>query len=173
MKSLAIPLDDLPLREELPAELLQRGNERWQRGVRVVDESLPEAGRITAGIWFSGRFATNRFTFGGCEWLHVLSGSVVFDIDNTRHEIVAGMSALVPRGLSCRWIQPEPVLKYFLRWDHDGDDQPTTFWSSALSENGPQAGRFTASVHMASWRMSGSTVTLLPQHGRLDVDGPF
>lgn len=173
MRSLGIPLDDLPLCEDLPADLVEEGGELWQRGVRLVDRSEPGRGRITAGSWLSGRFATKPFVFGGCEWLHVLSGAIVFEIDGHDHEIAAGMSALVPRGLSCRWVQPEPVLKYFLRWDHEGDDQPSRFWSSAMPGEPVPDGAFRASADEASWRNATSSVRLAAKAGTLELSGDF
>ncbi len=173
MRSLAIPLDDLPLREGLPADLVEEGGELWQRGMRLVDRSVSVGGRITAGSWLSGRFATKPFVFGGCEWLHVLSGAIVFEIDGYVHKIAAGMSALVPRGLSCRWVQPEPVLKYFLRWDHEGDDQSSRFWSSAMPGEAVPDGAFRASVDEASWRDATSSVRLAAKTGTLELAGGF
>ncbi|TKT74459.1 cupin domain-containing protein [Aquamicrobium sp. LC103] len=173
MRSLTIPLDDLPLREELPADLVEDGGELWQRGARLVDRSVPGHGRITAGSWLSGRFETKPFVFGGCEWLFVLSGRIVFIIEGQQYEIRRGMSALIPRGLSCRWVQPEPVLKYFLRWDHDGDDQPQRFWSSAMLGVDAPRGVFSISAGEASWRQGTSFVTLLTRAGHLELAGVF
>lgn len=173
MRSLAIPLDDLPLRENLPADLIVEGGELWQRGIRLIDRSIPGRGRITAGSWLSGRFATKPFVFSGCEWLHVLSGAIVFEIDGHDHEIAAGMSALVPRGLSCRWVQPEPVLKYFLRWDHEGDDQPSRFWSSAMPGETIPRCVICVSADKVSWIYSRWSVTLWSSTGKLDLTGNF
>lgn len=167
MKSIVIPLDDLPAREELPADLVQPRDDRWQHGVRVVDWRVRGVGRVTAGSWHSGRFATKPFSFGGCEWLHVLSGTIVFDIAGTHHEISAGKSALVPRGLSCRWVQPEPVLKYFLRWDDAGEGQPTQFWCSGMPETEMAEGALAISTTKASWHHAATSVALSVTEGIL------
>lgn len=173
MKTLAIPLDDLPLQEELPSELLDEGDEVWQRGCRLVDRTILGRGRITAGSWLSGRFATKPFVFGGCEWLFVLSGRIVFEIEGQQHEIGRGVSTLIPRGLSCRWRQPEPVLKYFLRWDYEGGDQPRRFWSSVMSGKDAPWQAFSVSCDQASWRDKTSSVTLLSSVGQLELAGVF
>lgn len=173
MKAVAIPLDDLPRQEELPSQLVEDGGELWQRGHRLVDQGFDEFGRITAGSWQSGRFATKPFVFGGCEWLSVLSGRILFETEGRQHEIGEGMAALLPRGTHCRWIQPEPVLKYFLRWDYEGADQPRRFWSSAMGERPFAAGTFAATTDSASWLKGASSVTLQAARGVLELAGDF
>lgn len=173
MRSLAILLDDLPLRENLPADLIVEGGELWQRGIRLIDRSIPGGGRITAGSWLSGRFATKPFVFSGCEWLHVLSGAIVFEIDGHDHKISAGMSALVPRGLSCRWMQPKPVLKYFLRWDYKGDDQATRFWCSDMPEAEMGKGALAVSTTKATCHHAANSATLSVDEGILYWDSEF
>lgn len=108
----------LPEAEPLPADLIEQGA-LWQRGLRIIDRPA-EVGRITGGVWASGVFATHPFDFGGQEWMYIISGCVRLEIEDTKRLVGAGEQFLVPKGLHCRWVQPEPVLKAFLRWDGDG-----------------------------------------------------
>lgn len=76
MTRLAIPLDDLPSQQDLPSLLILEGGEVWQQGHRLVDRTLADSDRVTAGSWLSGCFATKPSAFGGCEWLTVLRGRI-------------------------------------------------------------------------------------------------
>lgn len=123
----------LPEAEPLPADLIERGA-LWQRGLRIVDR-FAEGGQLTGGLWASGAFQTVPFAFGGQEWMHIISGSVRIETEYTERRVGPGEQIVVRRGLHCRWIQSEPVLKLFLRWDGDGP-VPTMerLWMAAMPD---------------------------------------
>lgn len=156
----AIPLEDLPRQEDLPAELVGPEDDVRQFGHRLVDREFGGLGRITAGSWQSGVFSTGLFEFGGCEWLFVLDGLLQLEVDGNSHEIMPGMAAVVPKGLQCRWVQPSPVLKLFLRWDHEGDGQPSRFWHCGMCEPAPASVRFIAECERVHWKDPLRSLTL-------------
>ncbi len=85
MTAWTIPLEDLPRREDLPADLVGPGEDVRQFGHRLVEREFAGLGRVTAGSWRSGVFATGPFEFGGCEWLFVIEGLLRFEVDGNSH----------------------------------------------------------------------------------------
>ena len=91
--------------------------------------------RITSGVWEAARLMTEPYIPTYSEFIYLLEGSVTL-IDGDGHEETfhAGDAALIPRGMTVTWKQPERMRKYYVIFDHESD---ATTAASASSESAP------------------------------------
>jgi uncharacterized cupin superfamily protein len=106
-----VPLEPWP---DLPAEIVESGNPQ-QRGKMLFED---KASGISAGIWDCTTFIGKQETYPVTEFMLVLEGSVtVFDAHGGSVTISAGESFVMPKGMVCRWHQPDYMRKFFVILD--------------------------------------------------------
>lgn len=105
---------DLEPWPDLPAEIIASGHPK-QRGKMLFED---KASGLSAGIWDCTTFIGKQETYPVTEFMLVLEGSVtVVDADGGSVTISAGESFVMPKGMVCRWHQPDYMRKFFVILD--------------------------------------------------------
>ncbi len=87
---------------------------RKQNGVVLFED---KAHGLTAGVWEQGANESRWMDYPVNEFMLVLEGEVVIVEEDRKVSIKAGESFIIPKGLRCRWTQPEYVKKFFVIFD--------------------------------------------------------
>jgi uncharacterized cupin superfamily protein len=98
----------------IPAASIESGDP-VQRGHLYVD--VPAHG-LSAGIWDCTPFIGVMEPYPVTEFMLVLDGQVtIIEADGKATVIAAGESFILPKGLVCKWHQPDYMRKYFVILD--------------------------------------------------------
>ncbi len=106
---------DLEMWPEIPAASIESG-EPVQRGHLYVNE--PSIG-LSAGIWDCTPFIGVMETYPVTEFMLLLEGSLTIIEPSGKSTVIkAGESFILPKGLICKWHQPDYVRKFFVILDN-------------------------------------------------------
>jgi uncharacterized cupin superfamily protein len=111
------------LLDPMPAELLASGQPEL-RGVELF--SAPEDG-VSVGLWSATPFVTAGGPYPVDEFMVLLEGCVIIRLPDGRSQTVrAGDSFFIPKGLDCKWDQPETVRKIYVIFENGVVDPSAT-----------------------------------------------
>ncbi len=103
--------------------------------------------RITSGVWEATRLMSEPYTTKYSEFIYLLDGSLtLIDGDGQEEIFHAGDAALIPRGMTVTWKQPDRLRKYYVIFDHEADATSTAAASEStrtimrLHPDGPPGG---------------------------------